>query len=62
MIQLCNWFSLTDPKIDPPCEMRSRSIKLKQLHDRIISLRGSMFGSVRLKQLHDRIISLRGKI
>jgi hypothetical protein len=39
-----------------------RSIELKQLHDRIISLRGSMFGSVRLKQLHDRIISLRGKV
>jgi hypothetical protein len=43
-------------------EGRFGSIKLKQLHDRIISLRGSMFGSVRLKQLHDRIISLRGKV
>jgi hypothetical protein len=43
-------------------EGRFRSIELKQLHDRIISLRGSMFGSVRLKQLHDRIISLRGKV
>jgi hypothetical protein len=38
------------------------SIEVKQLHDRIISLRGSMFGSVRLKQLHDRSISLRGKV